>query len=128
MLTSFRAEFGRRVSSFRYAFAGWRYLLQTQRNSWIHLTLTFLAFALALWLKLPRRDWAILLLTMMAVWIAELMNTAIEAIVDMVMPSPHPLAKVAKDVAAAAVLTGAIGAVLIGLLLFGPPLWQRVFG
>jgi diacylglycerol kinase len=65
---------------------------------------------------------------MMAVWMAEFMNTALEAVVDMVMPDLHPLAKVAKDIAAAAVLVGAIGAVLIGLLILGPPLWARFFG
>jgi diacylglycerol kinase len=56
------------------------------------------------------------------------MNTAIEAVVDMTMPEIHPLAKVAKDVAAAAVLVGAVGAVIIGLLILGPPLWERLFG
>jgi diacylglycerol kinase len=64
----------------------------------------------------------------MAVWMAEFMNTALEAVVDMAMPGLHPLAKVAKDIAAAAVLVGAIGAVLIGLLILGPPLWARFFG
>ena len=81
-----------------------------------------------MWLGLPGRDWAVIILTMMAVWMAEFMNTAIEAVVDLTMPQPHPLAKVAKDVAAAAVLIGALGAVLIGLLLLGPPLLARLQG
>jgi diacylglycerol kinase len=63
----------------------------------------------------------------MAVWIAEFFNTAIEAVVDMTMPTPHPLAKAAKDVAAAAVLVAAVGSILIGLLILAPPLWQRLF-
>jgi diacylglycerol kinase len=83
---------------------------------------------LGLWLHITRQEWAILILTIMAVWMAEFMNTALEAVVDMVMPDLHPLAKVAKDIAAAAVLVGAIGAVLIGLLILGPPLWARFFG
>jgi diacylglycerol kinase len=83
---------------------------------------------LGLWLHITRQEWAILILTMMAVWMAEFMNTALEAVVDMAMPDLHPLAKVAKDIAAAAVLVGAIGAVLIGLLILGPPLWARFFG
>jgi diacylglycerol kinase len=63
---------------------------------------------------------------MMTVWIAEFMNTALEALVDMSTEEFHPLAKIAKDVAAAAVLVGAVGAVLVGLLILGPPLFQKL--
>jgi diacylglycerol kinase len=80
-----------------------------------------------LWLRLALRDWAVLILAITVVWMAEFMNTALEAIVDMTMPELHPLAKVAKDVAAAAVLLAAVGAAVIGLLVLGPPLWQRLF-
>ena len=102
-------------------------MLSTQHNAWIHAAISVAVVALGLWLRLPLRDWAVIVLAMMAVWMAEFMNTAIEAVVDMTMPDIHPLAKVAKDVAAAAVLVGALGAVLIGLMLLGPPLWQRFF-
>ncbi len=102
-------------------------MLRTQHNAWIHALITAVVVALGLWLTLPLRDWAVLILAFMAVWMAEFMNTAIEAVVDMTMPEVHPLAKVAKDVAAATVLVGALGAVLIGLLLLGPPLWQKLF-
>ena len=122
------SEIYSRVKSFQYAFEGWWYVLRTQHNAWIHAAVTIGVVALALWLRTPPRDWAVLILTFMAVWMAEFMNTAIEAVVDMTMPDVHPLAKVAKDVAAAAVLVGALGAVLIGLLLLGPPLWFRLFG
>lgn len=117
-----------RAKSFQYAFEGWWFVLRTQHNAWIHAIVTLIVVGLAFWLRLPLRDWAVLILTFMAVWMAEFMNTAIEAVVDMTMPDVHPLAKVAKDVAAAAVLLGAFGAVIIGLLLLGPPLWQRLFG
>ena len=117
-----------RAKSFQYAFEGWWFVLRTQHNAWIHAFITTVIVGLAWWLRLPARDWAVLILTFMAVWIAEFMNTAIEAVVDMTMPDVHPLAKVAKDVAAAAVLVGAMGAILIGLLLLGPPLWARLFG
>ena len=117
-----------RAHSFRYAFEGWWYVLRTQHNAWIHALLSTAVLILGLWCQIGRQEWAIIILTMMAVWIAEFMNTALEAVVDMTMPDPHPLAKVAKDVAAAAVLVGAIGAVLIGLLLLGPPLWEKLFG
>ena len=117
-----------RARSFRYAFAGWWYVLRTQHNAWIHALVSTAVLLLGLWLHITRQEWAILILTIMAVWMAEFMNTALEAVVDMVMPDLHPLAKVAKDIAAAAVLVGAIGAVLIGLLILGPPLWARFFG
>lgn len=117
-----------RARSFRFAFEGWWYVLRTQHNAWIHALISVAVFVVAWWLGLPRHDWAILILTIMVVWVAEFMNTALEAVVDMTMPDEHPLAKVAKDVAAAAVLVGACGAALIGLLILGPPLWARLFG
>ena len=117
-----------RVRSFRHAFAGWWYVLRTQHNAWIHALVSTAVLLLGLWLQITRQEWATLILTIMAVWMAEFMNTALEAVVDMTMPDLHPLAKVAKDVAAAAVLVGAIGAVVIGLLILGPPLWARLFG
>lgn len=128
MSTEKRSEIYDRAKSFHYAFEGWWFVLRTQHNAWIHAVVTLAVVAVGLWVGLPLRDWAVLILTFMAVWMAEFMNTAIEAVVDMTMPDIHPLAKVAKDVAAAAVLVGALGAALVGLLLLGPPLWARVFG
>ncbi len=121
-----RHELYSRARSFRYAFEGWWYVLRSQHNAWIHGLVTVAVGLLAFWLRLPRQEWAILILAIMVVWIAEFMNTALEAVVDMTMPDPHPLAKVAKDVAAAAVLVGALGSVLIGLLLLGPPLLTKL--
>jgi diacylglycerol kinase (ATP) len=117
-----------RIKSFHYAFAGWWHVLRTQRNAWIHALVSLAVFALGFWLQISRQEWALILLTVMVVWMAEFINTALEAVVDMVAPHYHPLAKVAKDVAAASVLVGAAGAVLIGLLILGPPMWQKVFG
>lgn len=117
-----------RIKSFHYAFSGWWYVLCTQHNAWIHALISLVVFSLGFWLQISRQEWAIILLTVMAVWMAEFMNTALEAVVDMASPNFHPLAKVAKDVAAAGVLVGAAGAVLIGLLILGPPLWARLFG
>ena len=112
-----------RAHSFRYAFSGWAYVLRTQHNAWIHAVISILVFMLGLFLGISRQEWAILVVTIMIVWMAEFMNTAVEAVIDMVMPEFHPLAKVAKDVAAATVLVGAVGAVIVGLLILGPPLW-----
>ncbi len=123
-----RTELYNRAKSFQYAFEGWGYVLRTQHNAWIHAVISLGVISLGLWLRLPARDWAVLILAITAVWIAEFMNTALEALVDMSASEFHPLAKVAKDVAAAAVLVGAMGAVLVGLLILGPPLWQQLFG
>ena len=126
MKSAGRSEVYSRAKSFQYAFEGWWYVLRTQHNAWIHAVVTVAVFSLAWWLRLPARDWAVLILTAMVVWIAEFMNTALEAVVDLTSQEEHPLAKVAKDVAAAAVLVGALGAVIIGLLIMGPALLQRL--
>jgi diacylglycerol kinase len=121
-----RAGSASRLDSFRHAFAGWWYMLRTQRNAWIHAVISTIVFVLGLWLGLGRLEWAIILLTIAVVWMAEFINTSLEAVVDLASPDLHPLAKVGKDVAAAAVLVGAVTAVLVGLLVLGPPLWARI--
>ena len=115
-----------RLVSFRHAFEGWGFALRTQPNAWIHAVISLAVIALGLWLQLPARDWAVLFLTMALVLSAELINTAIEAILDLVSPDHHPLAKVGKDTAAGAVMISAIGAVLIGVLILGPPLLDKI--
>ncbi len=121
-----RGELYSRVKSFRYAFEGWWHVLSTQHNAWIHALVSVAVLGLGLWLGISRQEWAIIILAVTAVWTAEFMNTALEALVDLVAPDYHPLAKIAKDVAAAAVLIGALGSILIGLLILGPPLWQKI--
>lgn len=115
-----------RLASFGYAFAGWWYMLRTQRNAWIHACVSVAVFGLGLWLGLGRLEWALLFLTVGLVWMAEFVNTALEAVVDLASPELHPLARVGKDVAAAAVLIGALTAVVVGLLVLGPPLWSKL--
>lgn len=115
-----------RIESFGNAFRGWWYVLETQHNAWIHAVIAMAVFALGFWLSLPARDWAVLILTVTMVFTAEFINTAIEAVVDLASPQKHPLAKVGKDVGAAAVLIAAVAAVLIGLLILGPPLWEKL--
>lgn len=115
-----------RVASFGHAFRGWAYVLRTQKNAWIHSVASIAVVLVGLWLSLPARDWAVLVLAIAMVWAAEFMNTSIEAVVDLASPVHHPLAKVGKDVGAAAVLIAAGGAVLIGLLILGPPLWGQM--
>ncbi len=117
--------FETRARAFGYAFAGWWYVIRTQRNAWIHTLASVSVAAMAFWLGLPGRDWAVLILAIAMVWTAEFMNTALESVVDLASPRLHPLAKAGKDVAAAAVLITALASVLIGLLILGPPLLVR---
>ena len=116
-----------RLASFRYAFSGLWFMLRTQRNAWIHATATVCVVALGLWLSLSRIEWAILALTIGLVWMAEFINTALEAVVDLASPDIHPMAKVGKDVGAAAVLVAAFTSVIVGLLILGPALWAKLF-
>ena len=115
-----------RYHSFRYAFLGWGYVLKTQRNAWIHSLVATLVILMGLWLGLTPQNWAILVITIAMVFTAEFINTAIEAVVDLASPTHHPLAKVGKDVGAAAVLVAALAAMLVGLLILGPPLWAKL--
>ena len=117
-----------RLRSFRHAFRGWWYVLRTQRNAWIHGLVATAVFIVGLWLGLPPRDWAVLILTIAMVFAAEFINTSIEAVVDLATQEKHPLAKVGKDVGAAAVLIAALAAVLVGLLILGPPLLEKLKG
>ncbi|MFA5836441.1 MAG: diacylglycerol kinase family protein [Bellilinea sp.] len=111
-----------RLFSFKYAFSGLRYVIISQRNAWIHATITLFVVILAVLLKLNLQDWGVLLLAIGLVWTAEIFNTALEALVDLVSPQPHPLAKIVKDTSAAAVLVSAMISILIGLLILLPPL------
>lgn len=122
------SELGKRALSFRFAFEGWLYVARSQRNAWIHALATVLVVMIAFWLGASTTDWALLVLAITIVWAAEMANTAVEAVVDLVSPEPQPLAKIAKDVAAGAVLVCAVGAAITGVLILGPPLWERLFG
>jgi diacylglycerol kinase len=114
-------------ASFGFAFAGLRYLFKTQPNARIHVATTVAVLIVGVWLKLAARDWAVLVVTAGAVFVAEGFNTALEAAVDLVSPQPHPLARIAKDVSAGAVTLAAASAVVVGLLILGPPLYVRLF-
>lgn len=115
-----------RVRSFGHAFQGWWYVLRTQRNAWLEVGIACAVFGVSIWLRLDALGWAVIVITTALVFAAELFNTAIEVLVDLVSPQHHPLAKIAKDVAAAAVLITACGAVAVGLLVLGPPLLQKL--
>jgi diacylglycerol kinase len=116
----------RLIASFRYAFAGLGHLFRTQPNARIHLSVAGAVVVVGMWVGLPARDWAVIAVTVGLVLAAEAFNTALEALVDLISPEQHPLARTAKDVSAAAVTLAAAAAAVVGLLLLGPPLWERV--
>ena len=116
-------------ASFRYAAQGLVYAFASQRNFRLQLVMGSLALTLGLWLHLNVLELGVLVLTVAAVLVLELLNTATEAAVDLAIGRQfHPLARVAKDCAAAAVLVAAMASILIALLLLSPPLWQRIVG
>ena len=120
---AFRGSF---LDSFRFAFEGLVYVFQTQPNFRVHMAAACAASVLGAWLQLSWLAWAILALTIGGVLISEIMNTAAEALVDLVSPQYHPLAKQVKDLTAAAVLVAAATSVVVGLAVLGPPLWLRL--
>ena len=115
-----------REDSFEYAVAGCRYMLRWQKNIRIQAIATIAVALLSLWLQVSTLELAVVALTIAMVWLAEFINGAIEAIVNLVRPEAHPMARVAKDVAAGAVLLAATASVVIGVLVLGPPLFQRL--
>jgi diacylglycerol kinase (ATP) len=114
-------------ASFRYAAQGLAYGFRSQRNFRIHVVTGAVVFALGLGLGLPPAQLAVLVLTVAAVLVLELINTATEAVVDLAIGRQfHPLARIAKDCAAAAVLVAALASLLIAVLLLAPPLAARL--
>ncbi|MBM3268831.1 MAG: diacylglycerol kinase family protein [Candidatus Sericytochromatia bacterium] len=114
------------LESLRYASAGIYFMLRTQRNMRTHVAVGFCAFALGIWLAIKPLELSAIALTSSLVVICEMFNTAVENAVDLATHRRHPLAKAAKDVAAAAVLIAALTAVVVGALLLGPPLYARI--
>jgi len=114
-------------ASFRYAAQGLAYGVASQRNFRIHVITGAFVFLLGLWLRLSLDRLAVLVLTVAAVLVLELLNTAIEAVVDLAIGRQfHPLARIAKDCAAAAVLVAALSSMMVALLLLVPPLLTRL--
>lgn len=112
--------FIKRINSFKYAIAGIIATFKTQTNMKIHTLIMLTVIIMGIILKISLTQWLICIILFSLVLAGELFNTAIEAIVDMVMPTFHPKAKLAKDAAAGGVLVLAIAAAIIGLLIFIP--------
>jgi len=110
------------IASFGYALEGIAHAFRTQRNFKVHVGITLAVIIAGVLLGISVEQWAILAMAIALVLQAELVNTALEAIVDHVAPEFHALAKIAKDCAAGAVFVCAVVAVIVGLLILGPKL------
>ena len=108
------------INSFQYPIKGLRYAYKNEQNLAVDVGIALLVLIFGLLFKINKYEWAILMLTIGLVISCELVNTAIEAVVDLVTEEYHPLAKVAKDTSAAAVLIFAVIAVIVGLIIFLP--------
>lgn len=114
--------------SFRCAFAGLSHAVRTQRNLRLHLLAALVVLGLAAWARVGAVATAALAMAVAAVIVSEIINTAIETIIDLISPGYHPLAGLAKNLAAAAVVVAALFAALVGAVILGPPLWGKLAG
>jgi len=117
---------GTLLDSFRHAFHGLAYVVRFERNARIHLTVSLLVVCLGAWLRLSRIEWVFIIMAIALVFAGEMLNTVVEVVIDIVTPHQNNLAKYAKDVAAGAILIAAIAAAATGLIILGPPLWERI--
>lgn len=111
--------------SFTCAFSGLGYVLRTQQNARIQVAVAVSVGVVAGFSKITLTEWAILVSTVGAVFAAEICNTVVETVIDLVSPEYQRSAKVAKDAAAGAVLLLAMLSVVIGILILGPPLYEH---
>ncbi len=108
------------INSFKYAFTGIATSFKTEQNMKIHILIMILVIIAGIVLKISSLDWIILVIMFALVISGELFNTVIETVVDMITMEKNEKAKIAKDVAAGAVLVLAIGSVIVGLIIFIP--------
>ena len=116
----------RRAASFGHALRGVWAALRSELHLQFHAAATVLVVGAGFYFRLSGLEWALVMLAVAGVWSAELFNTAIETLTNLVSPGYHPLAGKAKDVAAGAVLLAALGALVVGGLVFGPRVWVLV--
>ncbi len=106
------------IKSVGFAFEGFVALIKSENNARIHLTATILVVFAGFYFEISSTDWNLICLSIILVWICEAFNTSIEKLVDLVSPDFHPLAKKAKDIAAAGVLFAACFAVIVAVKVF----------
>ncbi|MGB2964924.1 MAG: diacylglycerol kinase family protein [Anaerolineales bacterium] len=117
-----------RLQSIQFALEGIKYVFITQQNARIHAGFTLAVLILGFIVRISRMEWIGLLLTIGLVWAAELLNTAVEIMMDIVAPEQNPAVKIGKDVSAGGVIVSAFISIVVGLLIFGPPLWGWITG
>ncbi len=113
-----------RLRSFIYAFEGLKTFFRTEHNSWIQLCAGITAIILGKLIHINNYEWCMLIIAIGSVLTAEIFNTAIESLTDMVSPNYSDMAKKVKDLSAAAVLIAAIAALSIGLFVFIPKIFN----
>lgn len=118
----------KRIESFKYAIKGIQTLFKSEIHAKIHLIFTILVVFMALYFQVSRLEWMFIILSIAFVFSAEAFNTALEQITNLVSPEHHPIAGKVKDLAAGAVLISAIGAAIIGLIIFLPKLFPLSIG
>ncbi len=112
-----------RARSFKYALRGVGIIFKTQHNAWLHGLATVVVVFLGFLLNISGGEWAVVLLSITSVLAAEAFNTAMEIDIDLTSPNYHPYARDTKDVASGAVLLTALGAALVGIVVFTPKLF-----
>jgi len=117
-----KSEWQKFVAGFGYAFNGLGYALRTQRNARVHIVIGALAVFMGIVLHISAIEFAMIFVAITGVFVAEMFNTVIELCIDLSTPEYNPRAKIAKDVAAGAVLISALLAIVIGIFVFGPHL------
>ena len=116
-----------RLLSIYYALRGIVLMLRSQHNAWVHACATVVVVLTGIFFGLSFIEWAVLVLVLVAVWVAEALNTSFELLCDVASPEFHPLVERSKDVAAGAVLIAAFGAVVVGVLIFAPKFVSLVY-
>ncbi len=123
----YKSEWAKFIAGFGHAFRGLWYALRTQTNMRVHLSIAMVAILMGILLHISTVEFAVIFVTIAIVFTAEMFNTVFELSIDLASPQYHPLAKIAKDMAAGAVLLSTILAVAVGLCVFGPHLWALFF-
>ncbi len=115
------------IASFKYSIQGLKVAYRDEQSMWIHLVITILAVIAGFWLNISAYEWLIVVILIVLVLGAELINTAIEAVVDLVTEEYHELAKYAKDLASASVFIYSMLSLIGGAIIFVPKLIDKFF-
>lgn len=121
-----RLKIGARVKSFLFAVQGILTVVRTAPNTWYMALATVVTTAVGLWLGVSVLEWCFLATAITLVWVTEIMNSAVEFLVDLASPELHPLAQKAKDAAAGAALLAVLFSIVIAALVLGPKLLAKL--